>query len=177
MPPTFALSRGFTRLTWYSVGRFRASRDVPLPYELPIPALSPSHHPRDFAVALESVERIPTVSSNAATSTGVDLEAGRTRTHESTNAPGTPSAMRRRQSNVFGDRISNIGTLLRNAHAQDFEKKRKPELAESGSGQVDDSDSDTDHEEEDVVAEAHEEFEEEMTRDHLQAERGMNTSA
>lgn len=120
-----------------NVGRFRASRDIPLPFEIPSAVSSPS----DIAIGADghrSSDR-PT-----ATATGADVEAGRT--------PGTISSASstRRRGKSFASRpspmlrsFSRVGTALHEAHAQDFERKRRPELEDNGKAH-DDDDSDDD---------------------------------
>ncbi|KAL5116640.1 Xenotropic and polytropic retrovirus receptor 1 [Pleosporales sp. CAS-2024a] len=98
-----------------NVGRFRASRDVPLPYEIP-----PSPHITPPRVD-EEQPRTPTASL-----TGAQIQLERTR-----------SSARPRHSNLNDDdfratplqrAITTVGDMLRDAHAEDFERKRKPEL-------------------------------------------------
>lgn len=86
---------------------FRASRDVPLPYELP----RTDETPRQQGQSTESVQlqdRSPT--------TPPDVEQG-----------GRPTSgpRPRRPPRVAG--ISRVGTILASAHAQDFERRKLPE--------------------------------------------------
>lgn len=111
-----------------NVGRFRASRDVPLPYELPSPeeerlqdVPEESHeHPRPMRMRSDSVR--------PGTATGADLE--------SVLPQPSPGALRRRQTLDTGTPIqrgiARVGTIINEAHVQDFERKRRPGVGESG---------------------------------------------
>ena len=95
-----------------NVGRFRASRDVPLPYSFP-----PT--PKDSQETQQSPSH---VESLATMTTGADVEstpqtAGSSlRPRKTWTMPDTPveRAMRR------------VGSVIVTAHAQDYEKKRRP---------------------------------------------------
>ena len=119
-----------------NVGRFRASRDVPLPYEIPSPTSSSGNgdptQPQDDNQPPEtpryqrrpSTQRPPPQSS-AYTASGVDIE----------NQP-TPSLRRRptvTATTPIQRGIARVATIVTQAHAQDFERKRRP-------GVVDDDD-------------------------------------
>ncbi|THD00369.1 hypothetical protein EYZ11_000096 [Aspergillus tanneri] len=82
---------------------FRASRDVPLPYEVPSPQ--------------EETDRPSEAQSHEQTTTAVqqpsiDVEHG---------TPSTPGASLRARG------ISRVGTMLASAHAQDFERRKRPD--------------------------------------------------
>jgi len=113
-----------------NVGRFRASRDVPLPYEVPPPeeevydeADGERSPPPQHAIHL------PQVRPRAAS--GIDLETAtlhsavpsphtlRRRTHTS-GAPTFDSPLQRG--------IARVGTYIAAAHAQDFERKKRPSV-------------------------------------------------
>ncbi|KAF2140215.1 uncharacterized protein K452DRAFT_52932 [Aplosporella prunicola CBS 121167] len=114
-----------------NVGRFRASRDIPLPYDVPASSTEISEEPDAQRTSGDARPHTPVSPGHT---TGADLE--RQRTHESTLsrrrtfAPPTPS--------MRG--ISRVGALLHGAHAQDFERKRKPELGEAPAQDDDDED-------------------------------------
>lgn len=151
-----------------NVGRFRASRDVPLPYktktEDPEDAGGEEHSAEDDeqqaqadANGLSAAPNTPALSSrttgrqaaqtpataSAGISTGTDLEAAR--------SPAVAS-LRRRQgdpnSNESPDTLSireRFGRILRGAHAQDFERRRKSEEDEiraANGDEEDDEDAD-----------------------------------
>jgi xenotropic and polytropic retrovirus receptor 1 len=72
------------------------------------------------------------------------------RTHGSTRSatartPRTPGELRRHASNYFGERVNRVGSILHAAHAQDFERRKKPEVGrEEQDGTEGDSDSESD---------------------------------
>lgn len=113
-----------------NVGRFRASRDVPLPYEIPVSPtssidedldVSDSHPPAQSP----KIRRRSSQPDNVQNVTGAALE----------NALSDPSSgSLRRRGNVqtattpVQRGIARVGTIMTQAHAQDFERKRKPGL-------------------------------------------------
>ena len=111
-----------------NVGRFRASRDVPLPYAIPSPSQTPS--PTDVGNEVRDELTVPVTRSD----TYVDGPAGAT--SSSLEAQQTPS-LRRRTTLTDKDTpiirgIARVGTAINQAHAQDFERKRKPTEKTSG---------------------------------------------
>jgi hypothetical protein len=136
-----------------NVGRFRASRDVPLPYDVPpSPEVEEraSHIQRGERVDEEQPKQKPTPAlstqggNNLASATGLQLE----RTNSSA-----------RQRRRFQDQqvrpsplqraITQVGGMFRDAHAEDFERKRKPELGlDPRDTKVEDEDSDDDDDDE-----------------------------
>jgi hypothetical protein len=151
-----------------NVGRFRASRDVPLPYEIenestqelrskssgeedrpqaadtpvtvPVPPLP------DYSQAPQNLpaERLsPEVTRTSAT----DIEQG--------HGHGPPSAasLRRRRPSLTDSPIARAfrqaGDTMRSAHAQDYERKRKPELGSTDADANRDVDDDDDDEDDD----------------------------
>ena len=128
-----ALSEVFRRGIWSlfrvenehctNVGRFRASRDVPLPYDLPSPSQTPS--------PIEEADEIPeselgtvshpnTMARNYSIGSSSALEA----------QGGTPR-LRRRATLTESETpiirgIARAGTAITKAHAQDFERRRRP---------------------------------------------------
>ena len=111
-----------------NVGRFRASRDVPLPYEIPSPtSTSGTEDPsrpqeENMPPSSPQYQRRPSVQrtpqSPAYTASGVDLE----------NAP-SPSLRRRTTATAttpIQRGIARVATIVTQAHAQDFERKRRP---------------------------------------------------
>ncbi|KAL2354674.1 EXS family-domain-containing protein [Cryomyces antarcticus] len=144
-----------------NVGRFRASRDIPLPYELSTPSTGASQSARTSEEAQDSTSangprRAPTASAHVSGSraSGADLE--RAGTHES-----SPSVRFRRRSSIGGSSpvargFSRMGTMLHEAHAQDFERKKRPEVGGTEDHGDDDdggsSDDDDDGEDEEVAA-------------------------
>ena len=119
-----------------NVGRFRASRDVPLPYELPLPATSGlSDVPEDGPPLDPRPPHEPRRSHTGTpiTATGADIE----------NALAQPSAgsLRRRQTaetlTPVQRGIARVGTIINQAHVQDFERKRRPAVKDLGSSEYD----------------------------------------
>ncbi|KAK4691306.1 xenotropic and polytropic retrovirus receptor 1, partial [Lecanoromycetidae sp. Uapishka_2] len=106
-----------------NVGRFRASRDVPLPYEIEPP--SPSS-PEENAEIEPSTRPSPDISRYSASprhaATSSTLEA----------QPSQGSLRRRSTAAVavadtpISRGIVRVGTIMGQAHAQDFERKRRP---------------------------------------------------
>lgn len=152
-----------------NVGRFRASRDVPLPYDMPSPELeaSASPHGKKHAAAENGDTPRPSLGQlqdhepqrtpqlhRTSTVLGVDVGDDLERQHSRSK-----SSVRRRatsltpapegvQESPFTRGLSRVGTILRDAHAQDFERKKKPELGVQAGGAADDDDTDEDDEDE-----------------------------
>ena len=113
-----------------NVGRFRASRDVPLPYEIMSPSSStPEEEGEEEPQSHPSPEqhRRPAPFQASPSSTGI-----------SSNLEAQPQSgsLRRRQTvtNTPIQRgIARVGTMVTQAHAQDFERKRRPDVPESAS--------------------------------------------
>ena len=108
-----------------NVGRFRASRDVPLPYDMAMPSPSAVEESRDqFADQMGSAEagRLrPTeshVASGAQVTPDVSQAASGSLRRRQGSATAIPSPMQRG--------IARVGTIMTEAHAQDFERKRRP---------------------------------------------------
>jgi hypothetical protein len=134
-----------------NVGKFRASRDIPLPYNIPT---SP-----DFTKKTPE-QRQPTPGVSAQDqldnlTTGADLERASSATSSNLRMrrpPGTPKTPGMRA-------LHRVGTVIAAAHAQDFEKRRRPELEgrdgrgselgipSAGASSDDDDDEDEDEDE------------------------------
>jgi hypothetical protein len=114
-----------------NVGRFRASRDIPLPYSLPE---SPK---QSQETSRTSDEQAPAPSP----ATGADVE----RTPET---PGSSLRLRKTMTPVttpVESAMRRAGTILGTAHAQDYEKKKRPGVvghSPNMDGGRDDDDSD-----------------------------------
>ena len=119
-----------------NVGTLRATRIIPLPYKVSGESTPRPSHDQGAG------------SDAATTATGADIE----RQHIS------DSSVRRRKEDGPTPTVralQRVGTLIAGAHAQDFEKKRKPpdgskEEMESLKNQQDSSDSDGDDDEDSV---------------------------
>lgn len=134
-----------------NVARFKASRDVPLPYALP------SESEEDFQQSQEVAE----LPQEAGQSTATTPEIGRRRaaTGAQLEAQVSRNSLRQRPTRT-------LTSIVADAHTQDFEKKRKPATGESESllgkskGSDDDvggsSDEDEDEQDEQDVLDAEE---------------------
>lgn len=114
-----------------NVGRFRASRDVPLPYEIPVSPTSSLEedirverpHPREQAPGKHrrpsaQPEPVPVGSDAALENALSDPSTGSLRRRGHAQTAATPVQRG----------IARVGTIMTQAHAQDFERKRKPGL-------------------------------------------------
>lgn len=154
-----------------NVGKFRASRDIPLPYLLPgRPGATESEEEHvgagaDEVSAEERRKMLPPIS----TTTGADIERGRRRAPTETEEVAIAAELRRRKSHASivgpGFRtLQRVGTVISAAHEQDYEKKRRPEVvgqspglsprhgraAGHGGGHDDSSEDDEDDDEDDA---------------------------
>lgn len=148
-----ALTEVFRRGMWVAfrvenehctnVGRFRASRDVKLPFKM---NEATENHPLDHDPSARRIVSSPNPASIASTKTprrrlpgqssphDTDIEAGVTTEHQVDSSPGMASLRRYRsrqgmtpsQPSPGQGIVSRIGTILQGAHAQDFERRRKP---------------------------------------------------
>lgn len=160
-----------------NVGRFRASRDVPLPYELepPSPTSSQEGHPPPS----QDPAMLDSVSTQASYGAVQPLPGAGTAGVSSGRLEAQPSSgsLRRRAppNTPISRGIARVGTFITEAHAQDFERKRRPEPVEAsphhGSRSAD-LESSEEEEEEDI-----EEAELEQTREaRFVGDRAMNTT-
>jgi hypothetical protein len=127
-----------------NVGRFRASRDAPLPYQIPSsPELNTQVKKR--AGQIQRGERVDE-EQPAAEASGAQLHLERTRSslrqrRQLQDEATRPSPLQRA--------ITSVGDMLRDAHAEDFERKRKPELGrDPRETKVEQDDDDSDEESE-----------------------------
>lgn len=139
-----------------NVSRFRASRDVPLPYEvLPSSEVqSPAIDQRGDRIDEEQPSRkkkSKTAPPNGLTpttsATGADLERSRSSARQ---RRGFPQADDEFRPSPLQRAFTHVGDIFRDAHAQDFERKKKPELGrDPRDDKMDDGEStdDSDNEE------------------------------
>lgn len=142
----------FTANTASSVGRFRALRDVSLPYEISI-GNSDTEQAGQGEQGEQGLAELPELEQAASRASGADLE----------QAPTTSSSTTRRRRGTFAGPItapivrglSKVGSIMHMAHAQDFERKRRPGV-EGGGEKKDsgDASSDEDAENEEELARA-----------------------
>jgi hypothetical protein len=152
-----------------NVGRFRASRDVPLPYKIRrrTEAAAPlaegggalpeeyEDEEEDEARAAREEEQLrqgvsisPSLSRTQ--SSGVELSRQRTQDSESgTIRPRRPRKHSAVEPSPLTRGLNYVGGLLHTAHAQDFERKKRPPAVEDKDGEGDKSDSDDDDDEDD----------------------------
>ncbi|KAI4949518.1 hypothetical protein J4E91_005257 [Alternaria rosae] len=142
-----------------NVGRFRASRDVPLPYYLPLDAEEEEDHTSGIPRAPTLIDEeqpdelrpyTPIENQNQvhrpATASGADLEHSQSNTRKRRGPQDDfrPSPLQRA--------FTHVGEIFRDAHAEDFERKTKPELGrdprDANKADDDDTDDDSDNEEE-----------------------------
>ena len=109
-----------------NVGRFRASRDVPLPYEimLPSPSTPEDGEPQTHPSPEQHRRTAPFQASPSSAGMSSNLEAQQ-QTGSLRHRPLTNTPVQRG--------IARVGTMVTQAHAQDFERKRKPDAPESAS--------------------------------------------
>jgi len=144
-----------------NVGRYRASRDVPLPYDIEEEsdqnmlhktaedvandARAPQNHKQPLAPSRPGVpERMPSerLSREGTRASATDIEQG----HPTTSA----ASLRRRRPSITNSPIARAfrqaGNTMRSAHAQDYERKRKPsdDAAAANAAKEDDDDDDDD---------------------------------
>ncbi|EUC30882.1 hypothetical protein COCCADRAFT_38960 [Bipolaris zeicola 26-R-13] len=142
-----------------NVGRFRASRDVPLPYYVPSNAEVEEDHTSGIPRAPTQVDEEQPGEGQPPTPT----EAGPRRPATATGSElDDPQAFARKRRGVQDEfrpsplqrAFTHVGDIFRDAHAEDFERKLKPELGRdprsSGSSSKldDDSDDESDNDEE-----------------------------
>ncbi|KAJ5317972.1 SPX N-terminal [Penicillium antarcticum] len=97
---------------------FRASRDVPLPYDLPVPAAAPlDGSPEDVQLQEQQHAAVSTPFMSPG-----DVEHG---------TPSTSSMRARNRRPSVG--LSRVGTIVASAHAQDFQRRRLPTYLSSAS--------------------------------------------
>ncbi|KAI9802286.1 MAG: hypothetical protein M1833_001792 [Piccolia ochrophora] len=121
-----------------NVGRFRASRDLPLPYDISVSSVDTANaKPVDLSPVEEDDPAVaPTKSRSTGQPTpdrpplniGADLERA------PTNPTQRAGSLRRRQTiatvatSPLQRGITRVGTLITQAHAQDFERRNKGEV-------------------------------------------------
>jgi xenotropic and polytropic retrovirus receptor 1 len=116
-----------------NVHMFRALRDVPLPYDIPLHVHDPTPgneiSPNDGQ--LQPHER-PTVAA------GPDIEYG-------TGQEGSPATISRSPASR---KMSRVGTLMATAHSQDFQRKKRLDPVSGGEPESQSAEDTTDEDEE-----------------------------
>jgi hypothetical protein len=132
-----------------NVLRFRASRDIPLPYDIP------------SASSRISLDELPHTepSSKKQHDLGLDDQPDTYSTGADVEQAPASSSARQRRSSVRSEvptpvsrRMTRVGALMASAHAQDFERKKRPNVLGASSGDQhaqDTSDEDEDEDDDD----------------------------
>ncbi|KAH0542295.1 hypothetical protein FGG08_003322 [Glutinoglossum americanum] len=146
-----------------NVGRFRAYRDIPLPYSLPasrgtsldsrssLEGSKPSRtssmkQPKQQPRRKSSPPPPPPSAATSAATTATapmpipDLE----------HAHRRPTITLRRHASSFQGGMARVGTAISMAHAQDFERRKRPIGGELGEGPMDGESSEEEDEEEEM---------------------------
>ncbi|KAL8936802.1 MAG: hypothetical protein Q9211_004010 [Gyalolechia sp. 1 TL-2023] len=108
-----------------NVGRFRASRDVPLPYEIPSPTPSVIEESRDqFSAHQDGAGsgQLQPMTSHMASGAQVAPDLTQPASGSLRRRQGTPAMA----ASPVQRGIARVGTIMTQAHAQDFERKRRP---------------------------------------------------
>ncbi|KAI4188231.1 MAG: hypothetical protein L6R41_002270 [Letrouitia leprolyta] len=109
-----------------NVGRFRASRDVPLPYEIPSPTPSVIEESRDHFTAHQDGAgsgQLHLTPSQMASGAQVALDLTQPASGSLRRRQGSTPAV---AASPVQRGIARVGTIMTQAHAQDFERKRRP---------------------------------------------------
>jgi len=103
-----------------NVARFKASRDVPLPYSIPTAS------EEDFERRRNEVQAELAPEATTTSSTGISPAMSRLRSHTLEAQESASSSIRRRIQHA-----RTFTSIVADAHTQDFEKKRKPGAGDS----------------------------------------------
>lgn len=122
-----------------NVGRFRASRDVPLPYE--IPPSPTSSIAEDLDAPEDMISHDPASPKPRRRSSAARRPSHQPETSQVTSGAALESALSDPSSGSLRQRryahsattpvqrgMARVGAIMTQAHAQDFERKRKPGL-------------------------------------------------
>lgn len=120
-----------------NVGRFRASRDVPLPFDVTRP---PSPSALESQPPVESLSAAPRTPPRTPGTPGTRLTPVATGSERSRPSP----SLRRRmvEASPLTRGLNRVGSILHTAHAQDFERRRRP--GDDGVGDSSDEDGEED---------------------------------
>jgi hypothetical protein len=123
-----------------NVGRFRASRDVPLPFNL--------HSPEGPAAMESGLSPIASLPTQPPTPAGGSTPGNRITPATTTGSEHltTPSLRRRKLApSPLVSGLNRVGSIMHAAHAQDFERRKKDEdivdASAAARGYADDGDS------------------------------------
>ncbi|KAK2756521.1 hypothetical protein FQN54_005414 [Arachnomyces sp. PD_36] len=148
-----------------NVHRFRASRDIPLPYALspPVDAMSIDEGAYDRTLQQDPILGSPYGgATETGTTTGADVDLERVATTDTTRRR---RMVDQQEPGPMVRGMSRVGALMATAHAQDFERKKKPDAlsgdikdmggdemrTEDSTDYEDDDDDDDDEEDEEGI--------------------------
>lgn len=123
-----------------NVHRFRASRDIPLPYALTTPDDTVSTYEETYEPA---TQQDPILGSpyagaeDAGTATGTELDLERVATADTLRRRRTLQQQQQQQPPPPVRGMSRVGAMLAAAHAQDFERKKKPDALSGATENMD----------------------------------------
>lgn len=115
-----------------NVGRFRASRDVPLPYEIPVSPTSSLDEDPDASDSHPPAQASPKPRRHSSQPDAAPVAVPGAALENALSDPSSGSLRRRAHvqtaTTPVQRGIARVGTIMTQAHAQDFERKRKPGL-------------------------------------------------
>jgi hypothetical protein len=103
-----------------NVHMYRALRDVPLPYDIPLHDPIPGNE-----ISLDGQLQPQGRSTAAATAVSTDMEYG-------TGQEGSPATVNHRSP--AGRKMSRVGTLMATAHSQDFQRRKRLDPVSGAAG-------------------------------------------
>lgn len=168
-----------------NVERFRASRDVPLPYNFKQPEtiaeegglLAPVGEEQETNEAQLEEDRRQGVKPSPSGLSHVPSRTSGNDIHRTHTEQSTSGSIRRRRKIEQSPLIRRMGSILHMAHAQDFERKKRPEAGEAVDKSSDSEGDDEDDSSDDVeqeVEEAERVVDEEMAKVDGANERGRD---
>ncbi|CAI9628569.1 unnamed protein product [Alternaria burnsii] len=140
-----------------NVGRFRASRDVPLPYYVPMDAEVEEDHTSGIPRGPTQIDEEQPDEYRPRTPTEDQVRRPATATGPELGQSQSPARKRRGPLDEFRPSplqraFTHVGDIFRDAHAEDFERKTKPELGhdprDANKMEEDDTDDESDNDEE-----------------------------
>ncbi|MBE7180327.1 MAG: hypothetical protein INR71_03800 [Terriglobus roseus] len=138
-----------------NVGRFRASRDVPLPYT--VDTADSEHEQQDSRTSRSSTadDARDSLTPIVTATPQHDVEAAGTGTGVAASKPSPGDSLRRRRAGTAGGgrppvtpTLRAVGSLLHMAHAQDYAKKKRPNNADEDEAGSSDEENEREDEEE-----------------------------
>lgn len=151
-----------------NVERFRASRDVPLPYKFKQPetiaeeggVLTPLGEEEEMDWPQREEQRRQGIKPSPSGLTRIPSRASGTSLHGTQTQPSIGSTVRRRRRLEASPLMRKMGSILHVAHAQDFERKKRPEAGAEVDKSSEDENDDDDDTSDGVDQELEQQFEE-----------------